>query len=44
MDRNSRTPRLVQYYRPATPMVWLQALLLLAGAAGIAVIYLLLIR
>lgn len=44
MDRNSRTPRFVEHYRPATPMVWLQTLLLLAGAAGIAVIYLLLIR
>jgi hypothetical protein len=44
MDRNSRTPRLAAHYRPAPPLVWFHALLVLCLVAGSAAIIVLIIR
>ncbi|MCR9123397.1 MAG: hypothetical protein NXH91_14115 [Phyllobacteriaceae bacterium] len=40
MDRNSRTPRLAAHYRPAPPIVWLQAFAVacLAAVATVAIV------
>lgn len=35
MERNSRTPALARHYRPAPPLVWLQAFVLV-GIGGLA--------
>ncbi|WP_306025628.1 hypothetical protein [Oceaniradius stylonematis] len=44
MDRNSRTPRLAAHYRPAPPVVWLQAFLIACLAAVAAIAVLLIVR
>ncbi|WP_306049793.1 hypothetical protein [Oceaniradius stylonematis] len=44
MDRNSRTPRLAAHYRPAPPIVWLQALFVAGLATVGAAIVLLIFR
>lgn len=40
MERNSRTPALARHYRPAPPLVWLQALVLLGALAAAVLVYL----